>query len=35
MVMDDSKRTGGVHLHFAGEKLQSPLRFSGPGLGLI
>lgn len=32
MVMDDSIRTGGVHLHFAGEKLQSPLRFSGLGL---
>lgn len=32
MVMDDSMRTGGVHLCFAGEKLQSPLRFSGSGL---
>lgn len=32
MVMDDSMRTGGVHLHFAGEKLQSPLRFSRSGL---
>lgn len=31
-VMDDKKRADGVHLQFAGEKLQSPLRFSGPGL---
>lgn len=32
VLMGDSVRAGAVHLHFAGEKLQSPLRFSGPRL---